>query len=140
MAGKSTTPDLETKTRQLAEAGNRRDVEGGLALYSPNAVWDMSALGLGIYQGHEAIRGFFEDWSRAYGDFEQVLGEYRDLGNGVTLTVLLQRARPTGSIGLVEVRYSNVRIWVDGLIEWNATYTDIDEARAAAERLAQERG
>jgi hypothetical protein len=29
---------------------------------------------------------------------------------------------------------------VDGLIEWNATYTDIDEACAAAERLAEERG
>jgi len=54
--------------------------------------------------------------------------------------VRLRRARPTGSRELVEIHYSNVRIWVDGLIEWNATYTDIDEACAAAERLGEERG
>jgi hypothetical protein len=30
--------------------------------------------------------------------------------------------------------------WADGLIERVTTFLDIDEARAAAERLAQERG
>jgi hypothetical protein len=30
--------------------------------------------------------------------------------------------------------------WSDGLIVRNTTYPDIDEARAAAERLAEERG
>jgi hypothetical protein len=33
-----------------------------------------------------------------------------------------------------------VLIWSDGLILRVTTFTDIDEARAAAERLAQERG
>jgi ketosteroid isomerase-like protein len=140
MSEESTTPDLEGLSRQLNEASNRRDMEGALALYSPDAVWDMSALGLGIHKGHDALRGFFEDWTRAYGYFEQALEQFRDMGNGVTFTVYLQRARPTGSGGLVDLRYANVRTWADGLIEWNATYTDIDEARAAAERLAEERG
>jgi hypothetical protein len=30
--------------------------------------------------------------------------------------------------------------WIDGLIERTTNYFDIDEARAAAERLAEERG
>jgi hypothetical protein len=33
-----------------------------------------------------------------------------------------------------------VTLWTDGLIERSSIYTDIDEARAAAERLAEERG
>jgi hypothetical protein len=33
-----------------------------------------------------------------------------------------------------------VGVWVDGLIERTTNYTDIDEARADAERLAEERG
>jgi hypothetical protein len=32
-----------------------------------------------------------------------------------------------------------VSIWTAGLIERNTNYGDIDEARAAAERLAEER-
>jgi hypothetical protein len=39
------------------------------------------------------------------------------------------------------VPYGGVAIWRDGLIERFTVYaTDIDQARAAAERLAQERG
>jgi hypothetical protein len=31
-------------------------------------------------------------------------------------------------------------VWVEGKITRFTTYTDVDEARAAAERLAQDRG
>jgi hypothetical protein len=40
----------------------------------------------------------------------------------------------------VERRVAAVAVWADGLIERLTTYTDIDEARAAAERLAEEPG
>jgi hypothetical protein len=66
--------------------------------------------------------------------------EFCDLGNGVTLTVWRQKGRPLDSIGWVQIRFAGVSIWADGLIERLTTYTDIDEARAAAERLAEERG
>ncbi|HMD55915.1 MAG TPA: hypothetical protein VKG82_00405 [Solirubrobacteraceae bacterium] len=66
--------------------------------------------------------------------------EFRDLGNGVTLIVQLARGRPTGSSAFVEFRSASVAIWASGLIERFATCTDIDEARAAAERLAKKRG
>jgi hypothetical protein len=38
------------------------------------------------------------------------------------------------------VRYAAVAPLADGLIERQSNYNDIDEARAAASRLAQERG
>jgi len=66
--------------------------------------------------------------------------EIRDLGNGLTFAVILQKAHVVGSSGSVQLRYASVAEWIDVLIVRNTTYTDIDEARAAAERLAQERG
>ena len=55
----------------------------------------------------------------------------------MTLTVALQRGRLHGSSATIVLRYAAVARWANGLIQRQATYTDIDEARAAAERLAQ---
>jgi ketosteroid isomerase-like protein len=140
MPEEPTTPDLEEAIRRLTEAANRRDVDAGLAMYSQDAVVDNTPIGAGVFEGREAIRGFFEDWAVTYEDFEQTLEEVRDLGNGVTFGLFLMRGRPARSSGFVELRYAGVSAWTDGLIERVTTYLDIDEARAAAERLAQERG
>ena len=51
-----------------------------------------------------------------------------------------QRGRLPGSTGWVQTRIADVVTWAGGLIERQTAYTDVDEARAAAERLAQERG
>jgi ketosteroid isomerase-like protein len=126
-------------TRRIFEALDRREFDAAIAFFAPNAVWDMSPMGLVVYEGHEAIRDLFEDWWGAYEHFEQVLEEFRDLGNGVTLAVAHQRARPSGSSGFVELRYAAVGTWADELAERTTIYADIDEARAAAERLAEER-
>jgi ketosteroid isomerase-like protein len=134
------TPDLEEVFRRANAAVGRRDFDAALAAYRSDAVWDASATGVGVFEGPEAIRGFFEDWFLAYEDFEQVIEEFHDLGNGTTLVVLLQRARPKASRASVELRYAMVVIWSDGFILRVMSYTDIDEARAAAERLAEERG
>jgi hypothetical protein len=63
-----------------------------------------------------------------------------DLGAGVSFAVVVMRGRPRGSTGWIRFRYASVGSWVDGLIERSTNYLDIDEARAAAERLARERG
>ena len=42
--------------------------------------------------------------------------------------------------GDVRLRYAAVTAWVEGAVARDTNYTDIDEARAAAERLAQSRG
>jgi hypothetical protein len=66
--------------------------------------------------------------------------ELRDLGNGVTFGLALMRGRLPGSAGFVEPRYAVVASWEDGLIQRITSYTDIDQARAAAKRLPEERG
>jgi ketosteroid isomerase-like protein len=87
-----------------------------------------------------AIRGFFEDWWGAYDDLAQEVEAILDLGNGVVFSVVTQRGRPAGSTGEVHLRAARVALTVEGLIERVTAYGDIDEARAAAERLAEERG
>ena len=58
----------------------------------------------------------------------------------MAFAVLIQRGRLSGSNGWLQVRYGGVTTWAHGLIERATYYADIDEARAAAQRLAQERG
>ena len=83
-----------------------------------------------------------DDWIGSYEQFEIDVEEILDLGNGVTFGVFVQTGRPTGSTGHVRYRFAQVVTWADGLIVRIDGYpgTDIDEARAAAERLSEERG
>ena len=94
----------------------------------------------GLYERREAIRGFLETWIGQFEDYEQVVEEFRDLGNGVTLNVDLARGRPIGIGTFVERRFAAVSISRDRLIERSTVYADPDQARTAAERFAHERG
>jgi ketosteroid isomerase-like protein len=140
MPEKSTTPDLEETTRRGFEAFEQRDLDGVLAGYTPDAVWDLSTQGLGLFEGREAIRGFLQDWIGAYEDFELALHDFHDVGNGTTYLMVRQRGRLKDSNGLVEVRHAAVQTWVDTLIARWTPYAHMDEARAVAERLARGRG
>jgi hypothetical protein len=135
----STTPDLEEALRLSLGAVDRRNFDVAMILLAPNAVWDTSPMGVGVFEGPQAIRRFIEDWRGSYEDFEQELEEFRNLGNGVTLSVARQRARLPGSSGLVELRWAAVGTWSGVLLEHVTAYSDIDQARTAAERLAEER-
>ncbi len=136
MSEESTTPDLVELTRRSIEADSP---EAAVGFYAPEGVWDASPWGMGVFEGTAAVRDFFDEWSRSYTDLEWEAEQIRDLGNAVTFAVIVQRGRVAGSSGSVQLRYASVAQWRDGLIVRNTTYTDIDEARAAAERLAQER-
>ena len=139
MCEESTTPDLSDVWRRAIEAGNSRNVDSLMSFYAPDAVWE-AMTGLGTHEGTAEIRRFFEDWLDAYEEFDVELEEALDLGNGVAFGVVVQRGRPVGSTGSVQLRYATTSIWVDGMIARQTNDIDIDEARAAAERLAQERG
>jgi ketosteroid isomerase-like protein len=139
MSEEPSTPDVTLLVQWATDAGNT-DFEAGMSFYAPHAVWDMSRAGLAVIEGREALRAFFEEWLGAYEEYEQEAEEIQDLGNGVAFAVFLQRARPAGSSGWVEFRDARVLLWSDGLIERVDAFLDLDEARAAAERLAQERG
>jgi len=135
----STTPDLVELTRRAYEYASDRNWDALLSFYGADSVWDMSPLGLGTYEGPAAIRRFFEEWTGSYDKWEQELEEILDLGNGVVFVVSRSSGRPVGGTGRVENRVVIVAVWEEGLIVRATTYTDIDEARAAAERFAQER-
>jgi ketosteroid isomerase-like protein len=139
MPEESTTPDLVELTRRQWEAVNRGDLDALMSLCPPDGVYDPSPAGLGVFEGPAAIRGFFEDWWGAFEERRYGLEEVRDLGNGMAFAVVRQDARPAGSTGHIRAREAYVYQWVDGLIARVTIYLDIDEARAAAERLAAER-
>jgi uncharacterized protein (TIGR02246 family) len=138
MSEESTTPDVVELTHRANEAANRRDFDALLSFFAPDAVLDLSHRGMPSVEGVAAIRDFFEDWFQAYEEFAVELEEVHDLGNGVVFAVVRQNARPAGSAGRVRQREGWVLVWVEGLTVRMTTYGDIDEARAAAERLAEE--
>jgi ketosteroid isomerase-like protein len=139
MPEESTTADLVELVRRSVEAGSSGDFDAMLSFFSPDGVWDMSPLGVGVFQGRAAIRGFLEDWQGAYEEFAVETEEVLYHCNGVTVAVLVQKGRPAGSSGDVRLRYAAVAVWTDGLIVRLTNYTDIDEALTAAERLAEGR-
>jgi ketosteroid isomerase-like protein len=132
-----TSPDLTELVRRSIETERP---EATIGFYAPDAVWDASPWGMGVFEGRAAVRGFFEDWAGSYTDMEWKAEEIRDLGHGLAFAVVLQKGRLVGSSGVVQLRYASVTEWADGLITRNTTYIDIDEGRAAAERLAGSRG
>jgi ketosteroid isomerase-like protein len=140
MGEESTTPGLDERRRLALEATDRRDFEAMLGFWGPDPVWDLSPMGLGVYEGGEAIRRFWEDWIGAYEEFAFEVEETRDFSNGVSFAVVIQKGRPAGSSGEVRTRYGAVTVREEGLIVRVTNYPDIDEARAAAERLAESRG
>jgi ketosteroid isomerase-like protein len=139
MAEESTTPDLVALTRQLFDAASSGDVDALMQFYAPDAVWETTLVTL---DGSAAIRERLEEWLGAFDELEFELEEVLDLGNGVTLTVVNQRARPAGSSssgGYMQRQEALIGVWEQGMVTHATTYLDIDEAHAAAERLAEER-
>ena len=136
MTEESTSPDLELLQRSI-DALNAGDIDAAMNLYASDVVWEGRVQS---FESRPALRGFVQDWLDAYDEFEFAAEEIRDFGSGVTFSVFIQRGRPQGTTGWVQDRHGVVATWVDGLVRRVAFYTDIDEARAAAERLAQERG
>jgi ketosteroid isomerase-like protein len=139
MPEESTTPDLVELTRGAYEALYRRDFDAVMSLYAPEAVLNSTGMITG-FEGLAAIRGFLEDFIGAYEEWKVEPEEILDLGNGVAFRVALQQGRPVGSSGRVQMRFASVGVWADGVVVRQTLYTDIDEARAAAERLAESRG
>ncbi len=138
MPEESTTPDLLELVGRAFEAANRRDLDAAASSFAEDATFDGRALG-DHFEGRAAIRSFFENWFGTYEELEIGPEEVRDLGNGVVFAVVVQNGRLVGSAGHLRQREGCVFVWVRGSIA-RLTISDIDEGRAAAERLAEERG
>ncbi|HMD52734.1 MAG TPA: nuclear transport factor 2 family protein [Solirubrobacteraceae bacterium] len=139
MAERSTTPDLVELSRRQFAAGNRHDADAVLSNYVPDAVWDLSDAGMGVFEGVAAIRAFFEEWWGTWGDHVIEVEEVVDLGHGVMFSSVREDGRLAGSDGHVEQRRGWITMWAQDKIERVTVYLDVDKARAVAGRLAEDR-
>jgi hypothetical protein len=135
----STNPTLADLARRQLDAVNRRDLDAVMSGIAPDAVYDTAPSGMGVYEGHPAIRAFLKGYWDCFEELRFELEEALGLGNGVALLVNRQVARPVGSTAYIRIREAHVIELVDGLVARLTVYNDIDEGRAAAERLAEER-
>ena len=132
MSEESTTPDPVELVRKQVEALNRRDLDGVMSSVAEDGVLDGRA---DLLEGRAAIRGFLDDWFGAYEELDYELEEVSHLGGGVVFAVVIQDGRLVGSAGRIRQREGWVYLCVGGSIA-RLTTSDVDEARAAAERLA----
>jgi hypothetical protein len=81
-----------------------------------------------------------DDWFGSFAELRMEVEEFVVLDDGVVLAVVKQEGRPVGVDGQVHQREGWAICWsADGLLVRLTTHTDIDAARAAAERLAEPR-
>jgi ketosteroid isomerase-like protein len=133
------TTDPVARTHHVIDAFNRADIDAIAGLAGPDAVLEAAGLGL-RYEGKAAIRAFLSDWLDAFEDATFELATISNLGTGVVFVVLRQSGRPAGIEIEVHQQEAWVIVWERGLLDRGASYTDITDARAAAEGLARERG
>jgi ketosteroid isomerase-like protein len=138
-AESAASPDLVALTRQSMDASNRREFDVAATMFAPDAVFDVSSVGLGRFEGAAAIHGYLADWYSSYEEQELRHWEGHDLGGGVVFVVALFQARPLGSQSSVREQWAFTLIWAGQEITRVVASRDIDGARAAAERLAEER-
>ena len=135
MSHESTTPDPVELVRKQVEALDRRDLDGVMSSVTEDVVLDGRA---DLIEGRAAIRGFLDEWFGAYEELDFELEEVSHLGVGVVFAVVIQDGRLVGGGGHLRQREGWVYLWVGGSMA-RLTASEVDEARAAAERLAQER-
>jgi len=137
--GESTTPDLAERMRRSVAAFAAGDFDLAASFYAPDARFHPRAAA-GVLEGREAIRSFFEEWHGMYDEFTFEVEEFRDLGNGVAFGVVAQGGRLADTAGWVRDRFALVFTGEGDLIVEETNFTDVDEGRSAAERLAEEPG
>jgi ketosteroid isomerase-like protein len=137
MSKEFTTPDLVELVRKQLEALDRRDLDGVMNSVAEDSVLEGRVEN--FLEGRAAIRRFLEDWFRAWEELDFELEEVSDLGGGVVFAVVIQDGRPVGGDGRVRQREGWVYLWAGGSIA-RLTTSEVDQARAAAERLAEQRG
>jgi ketosteroid isomerase-like protein len=137
MSEESTTPDLVERIRIIFEAADRADFDSITPFYAPDAIWVGRLFDT---EGVVAIRDLWTEYYTTFEEFRVTLEGVRDFGNGVVLAENHHRGRVRGSGTLIDQRAAFVYEFTNDLVVRVTEHDDRDEARAAAERLAEERG
>jgi ketosteroid isomerase-like protein len=136
MTEDSAGPELVELVRQQLEALNRGDLDGVMSNVTDDVVLDGR---VEVVKGRAPIRDFLDEWFRAYEELVFDLEEVSHLGGGVVFAVVGQDGRLAGGDGHIHQREGWVYLCVGASIARLTTREGVDEARAAAERLARER-
>jgi ketosteroid isomerase-like protein len=139
MPEESMASDPVESVRVILEAADRADFDTILQFYAPDAVWVMVDADL-AFEGVEAIRSFWEDWYGVFDEFRVTPPEVVDLGDGVVLAVVRHGGPLGGGTAALQEDLALVYEWAGGRVVRVTVTSHLDEARAAAERLAKERG
>jgi ketosteroid isomerase-like protein len=132
--------DLVELTRRSMQMSNERDFDGAVGVFAEDAAFDVSEVGLGRFEGREAVRSYLEDWVGSY-EHQQFTGwDGTDMGGGVVFVIAAFEGRPVGAQASVQERWAFVVRWRDGAIAEVAASQDIENARATAARLARSGG
>jgi hypothetical protein len=131
--------ELLERLRESMEAANRRDFDRAMEPFAADACFDVSAAGVGRFEGAAAVRSYIEDWVGAYE--WQRLSDWQgsDLGNGVVFAEVEFDGRPRGSAAYVRERWAFTVLWSAGRIATVIARGDLEDARKDAERLAASR-
>ena len=133
----STTPAPVELVRHLLDALSCMDEDAFARCFAPDAVF---LTGVGQFEGRDAIRGYVEDFNSSYAEQSYAPDEVHDLGNGVAWFSAVVTGRLRGVSADVHLRFAVVVTHAAGVVSQWTDYVTIDQARAAAERLAEERG
>lgn len=131
--------DLLERTRRSMQQTNAQDFDAALPVFSPDAVFDVTAAGVGRFEGRAAIRSYLEDWIGSYARQEYVSWEGEQLDDGVVFVVGVMSAQLAGSDARVQERWAFTVRWRAGAIEEVVADQDVEAARRAAQGARPER-
>jgi len=138
MTEESSTPDPVELTSRAFACADAADIRAIMSFVGSDSVWDISRWAFGTREGPTAIRRFLEDWIGSFAEYRRETEEITDLGNGVVYAVTVTRGRPRAGRDEVRMRGAAVCLWEGSVATRVTFYRDPHEARAAAERLAEE--
>jgi ketosteroid isomerase-like protein len=138
MPDESPAPDPVQRVHEAFAAASAEDLDGVTAGLAPDAVWVMDEVGLGPFEGVDAIREFLLEWWSLWEEHTHRVEEAVIFNDRVGYVIIREDGRMKDGGSVVEARVAHVLESIDGLVVRDTTYVDIDAARAAAERLAEE--
>jgi ketosteroid isomerase-like protein len=115
------------------DAVNRRDIDGFLALMSPEIVFIPRLVSVegGELRGHDGVREWWASILDAFPDFEATVLEARAV-DGTTISRMMYRGSGGGSSAPFEESIWLVSNWQDGKSVWAKSFRDEAEALEAA--------
>ena len=114
---------------------SRHDVDGLLAVYAPDVVWDathFSEWPEGAYMGHEGIRRFLAEWLEVWDDFEVGVDQILAAPDGRVVALAWQRGKGRHSGLTMDMKWGQVFTLRDEMIVRVENYDNRSEAVAAA--------